>query len=71
MQETSEADYQCLDDSEFLAERARVRERLERLPKRSVDRAALAALYVGMTAKFDRRARAAWANASQTEGCRQ
>jgi hypothetical protein len=52
---------QDLDDSEFLAERRRVREELERAPARSDE---LAARVAALDEEFIRRARAAWANAS-------
>jgi hypothetical protein len=61
--ESSGTDYRELSDPEFLGERARVRERLEHTPERSADRAKLAELYARMTEEFDRRARAAWADA--------
>jgi hypothetical protein len=51
---------QDLDDSEFLAERRRVREELERAPARSDE---LAARVAALDEEFIRRARAAWANA--------
>jgi hypothetical protein len=65
MQESSgQPDYRALDDPEFIAARRRLREQLEHLPERSADRAGLAEVYRAMTAEFDRRARAAWADAS-------
>ena len=42
---------------------ALVREQLEHTPERSADRVKLAELYARMTEEFDRRARAAWADA--------
>jgi hypothetical protein len=50
-----------LDDPEFLAERRRVREELERLPVWSDELAARLAL---LDEEFIRRARAAWAHVS-------
>jgi hypothetical protein len=55
-----------LDDPEFLAERARVRERLARLPDNTEGRAKLERLYEAMNLEFDRRASAAWATADPT-----
>jgi hypothetical protein len=60
---SSGTDYRELADPEFLAERAVVREQLVRTPQDSTDRAELTALYARMTEEFDRRARAAWAEA--------
>ena len=55
-----------LDDPAFLAERARVRERLARLPDNAAGRAELERLYAAMNLEFDRRASAAWAIAGRT-----
>lgn len=55
-----------LDDPAFLAERARVRERLARLPDNAEGRAELERLYEAMNLEFDRRAAAAWATADRT-----
>ena len=55
-----------LDDPAFLAERARVRERLARLPDNTNGRAELERLYTAMNLEFDRRASAAWAIAVHT-----
>jgi hypothetical protein len=55
-------DLAALADAEFLAERRRVREELEHTPARSDD---LAARVAELDEEFIRRARAAWANASQ------
>jgi len=63
-QSTEQADFRQLDDPEFLAERRRVREELERAPEQSPDRAKLAAHYAAMSAEFDRRASQAWTGAS-------
>jgi hypothetical protein len=49
-------DFTGMSDPEFLAERRRVREQLEHLPKQSAYRTGLAA----MDEEFNRRARAAW-----------
>jgi hypothetical protein len=61
---TEEADFRQLADPDFLAERRRVREALERAPEQSSGRAGLAARYEAMSAEFDRRASRAWAAAS-------
>ena len=61
---TEQADFRQLTDPEFLAERRRVREALERAPGQSPSRARLAARYDAMSAEFDRRAARAWAGAS-------
>ncbi len=50
-----------LDDPEFLAERRRIREELERMPAWSDE---LAARLAALDEEFVRRARAAWAHAS-------
>ena len=47
-----------MDDPDFLAERRRVREELERVPAPSAD---LTARYAALTEEFIRRASAAWA----------
>jgi hypothetical protein len=57
-------DFRLLDDPDFLAERRRVREALERAPEQSPGRARLAARYAALTAEFDRRAARAWSAAS-------
>jgi hypothetical protein len=49
-----------LDDRAFLAERARLRSRLEHAPENSVGRPTLERLYEAMTEEFCRRARIAW-----------
>src|ERR1700730_944764 len=49
-----------LDDPAFLAERARLRSRLERVPENAVGRPRLERLYEAMTEEFCRRARLAW-----------
>jgi hypothetical protein len=54
-------DLTAMDDVEFLAERARVREQLEHTPERAVS-AELAARYQRLNEEFVRRARIAWAN---------
>jgi hypothetical protein len=51
---TSDSEFTQLDDPAFLAERTRVREELEKLTER----------YRKLDEEFDRRARAAWAQAS-------
>jgi hypothetical protein len=56
-------DLAALDDPEFLAERRRVREELERTPPPGS--ADLAARFAALDEEFIRRARAAWAPASQ------
>jgi hypothetical protein len=65
--EDSERDLTQLDDTDLIGERAAMREKLERLPPHSKQRASLVGLYEILTVEFDRRARAAWANASKTE----
>ena len=60
MEQASEADYRKLGDPEFLEERARVRDLLERTPEESADRAELASRFEAMNDEFDRRARHAW-----------
>lgn len=50
-----------MDDPDFLAERRRVREELERVPVPSTD---LTARYAALTEEFIRRASAAWAQAN-------
>lgn len=52
-----------LDDPEFLAERARVRDEVEQTPV-PVRSAELLARYQALNDEFIRRARAAWAQAS-------
>jgi hypothetical protein len=49
-----------LDDPAFLAERARLRSRLEHAPENAVGRPTLERLYEAMTEEFCRRARIAW-----------
>jgi hypothetical protein len=49
-----------LDDPAFLAERARLRSRLEHVPENAVGRPGLERLYEAMTEEFCRRARIAW-----------
>jgi len=49
-----------LDDPAFLAERARLRSRLEHVPENAVGRLRLERLYEAMTEEFCRRARVAW-----------
>ena len=49
-----------LDDPAFLAERARLRGRLEHVPENAVGRPGLERLYEAMTEEFCRRARIAW-----------
>jgi hypothetical protein len=58
------ADFTKLDDPAFLAERARLRARLEHVPDNAVSRAGLERLYEAMNREFDRRATAAWTAAS-------
>jgi hypothetical protein len=50
-----------LDDPAFLAERARLRGRLEHVPENAIGRPGLERLYEAMTEEFCRRARIAWA----------
>ena len=49
-----------LDDPAFLAERARLRSRLEHVPENAIARRRLECLYEAMTEEFCRRARLAW-----------
>jgi hypothetical protein len=49
-----------LDDPAFLAERARLRSRLEHVPENAIGRPGLERLYEAMTEEFCRRARLAW-----------
>jgi hypothetical protein len=49
-----------LDDPAFLAERARLRSRLEHVPENALGRRRLERLYDAMTEEFCRRARIAW-----------
>jgi hypothetical protein len=58
------ADFSQLDDPAFLDERARLRDRLEHVPKNAIGRAGLERLYEAMTEEFLRRARVAWTTAS-------
>lgn len=58
------ADFTKLDDPAFLAERARLRARLEHVPDNAVSREGLERLYEAMNREFDRRATAAWTAAS-------
>ena len=51
-----DADFTRMDDPEFLAERARLRELLERLPLEHDDYGRLAARYRAMQEEFFRRA---------------
>ena len=53
----SDDDFAMMDDPEFLAERARVREQLEHVPGVSAE---LTELYQRLNDEFDRRASAAW-----------
>ena len=53
-------DFLQLEESDFLAERARVRELLEHQPANSVGQAQLEQVYAAMTEEFVRRARIAW-----------
>lgn len=57
-------DYTTMSDPDFLAERRRVREQLERMPKQDPKRAALAATYAALTREFLARAGRAWRAAS-------
>lgn len=68
MEQGSETDYRKLDDPEFLAERARVRELLESTPEESADRDDLDRIYAAMDDEFIRRARHAWTAAAPRRG---
>ena len=54
------ADFDRLDDPAFLAERARLRSRLQHVPENAIGRPTLERLYDAMTEEFCRRARIAW-----------
>lgn len=56
-------DFAELDDTALLAERARMRTELERLPPRSPGHAELTERYDRSTLEVDDRARTAWATA--------
>jgi hypothetical protein len=58
MSDTS--DFRQLDDPDFLASRARLRNRLEHTPANAIGRDRLERLYEDMTYELDRRARASW-----------
>ena len=58
-----------LDDPAFLAERARLRSRLEHVPKNAIGRPRLERLYEAMTEEFCRRARIAWARRTKLTYC--
>ena len=53
-----------LDDPAFLAERARLRTRLQHVPANAIRRPELERLYEAMTEEFCRRARIAWTEVS-------
>jgi hypothetical protein len=57
---STDEDYSQLDDPDLFAERRHVREKLETLPSRHVDRTRLTAVLDALTTEFDRRARSAW-----------
>jgi hypothetical protein len=61
--ESEPADFTTMSDPDFLAERRRVREKVEQMPGQSVERARLVTLRDAMDEEFDRRARAAWSTA--------
>ena len=63
MSDTS--DFRLLDDPDFLASRARLRNRLEYTPYDAIGRDDLERLYDDMTDELDRRARASWSAARQ------
>jgi hypothetical protein len=63
-QSTEQFDFNQFTDPDFLAERGRVRDELERAPEQSATRVLLAARYDAMNAEFDRRASQAWTGAS-------
>jgi pyruvate-formate lyase len=56
----TQADYEHLDDTEFIEERRHVREQLEQLPEQHPRRRALTELSQVLDREFTRRARAAW-----------
>jgi hypothetical protein len=59
------SDFSYLDDPAFLDERARVRRQLEHVPQNAVGRRELERVYEAMTVEFCRRARIAWAAATE------
>ena len=61
------SDFTALDDPQFIQERRRVREQLERLPAGNAEHARLASLYNAMTQELDRRAASAWRQAAYPE----
>jgi DnaJ-domain-containing protein 1 len=63
MRQDSGTDYHELADPEFLAERARVRELLERTSEDADNYAELAEILARMDDEFIRRARGAWSEA--------
>jgi hypothetical protein len=54
-----------LDDRELFEECRRVNEKLVALPARHADRGWLTQVYAALTDEFDRRARAAWQQATR------
>jgi len=58
----------ALDDDQLISQRAALRGRLELLPPKARQRAALARQYDALTGEFDRRARAAWHPAETQPG---
>ena len=63
-QNTEQFDFSQLSDPDFLAERKRVREELERATEQSPGRTMLAARYEAMSTEFVRRASRTWTEAS-------
>jgi hypothetical protein len=70
MQQASQI-YRKLDDPEFLAARARVRDLLETTPEESAGYDGLAQLFADLDAEFILRARCAWSKAMPRRACSQ
>ena len=68
MSSTEPSEFATLDDPQFLSARARLRQRLEDLPERHVDRARFQLAYDAMTREFDRRASRSWTQSASLPG---
>ena len=68
MSSTEPSEFATLDDPQFLSARARLRQRLEDLPERHVDRARFQLTYDAMTREFDRRASRSWTQSASPPG---
>lgn len=62
--QASETDYRELNDPEFLAERARVRDLLGQTPEEAPEHDQLAERFAEMEEEFIRRARCAWSKSA-------